>query len=259
MRELTTHRYTNFLGGSPLNRLSWLRTSPVFLNAIASAPAARWVLFQNGHPLMASNNSRSTLARLPTSPLLTLLGPAPLFGQGKSTGDTADEGVSVLEAARLRGPPIVFLGLEEPKSVTEGQRSSAGIGALPSSEFSAKESGGAKIADKVEGTPFFALDVSAVSQGDMTKVLEEAKEDGTLEFTEPRAAMSKLDFFDAALFSEARSMLDWNTRNRVSDSVSLPLHVWKIILDPVLSQLWLSSLLSLGRLEARMLIAPSMG
>jgi NAD+ diphosphatase len=187
----------------------------VFLNATAAAPSARWVLFQNGHPLMSNSSSKSALARLPTSPLLSVIGPLPIFGQGQKEGEHAADGVSVLEASRLRGPPIVFLGLDEPTSYTEGHRSSAGSGALPSSEFSAKTEGGAEIAEKVKGTPFFALDVSAVPEDDVKKMLAEAKADETLEFTEPRAAMGKMDGYDAALFSEARSMLDWNTRNKV--------------------------------------------
>jgi NAD+ diphosphatase len=219
--------FRNWLGGSPLNRLSWLRNSPPFLNSIIKAPSTRWVLFQNGQPLIftpkspGSDSVKQTtkgqgLARLPTSSILSLLGPEPFIGQGQNDGENGAEGVSVLEAARLRGLPIVFLGVEEESSANENHTSSAGAGALPSSEFSAKENDAKAIAEKVKGTPYFALDVSGVKEEETKKIFEELQE-GDFTFSEARsAAMGKFDEFEAAVFSEARSMLDWNTRNKVS-------------------------------------------
>ncbi|EIN11472.1 hypothetical protein PUNSTDRAFT_131639 [Punctularia strigosozonata HHB-11173 SS5] len=198
--------YVNFLGGSPLNRLSWLRTNQPFLNHILAAPATRWLVFRSGQPLLAGRK----LARLATADVQSLLGPSPYFGQGQNEGDIADEGVGVLEAARLRGTPIVFLGLQEP----EGEAGSA----LPSSEFSGK-AGVEELVKRVRGTPWFSLDVSDVAQEEVDGVLAAAaKEDeatpGGLTFGEPRAAMAVMDAFEAAVFAEARSMADWNARNK---------------------------------------------
>ena len=38
----------------------------------------------------------------------------------------------------------------------------------------------------------------------------------TFEFAEPRSATSALTMFEAAIFAVARSMIDWNVRNKVS-------------------------------------------
>ena len=42
-----------------------------------------------------------------------------------------------------------------------------------------------------------------------------AKDGDQIKFSEPRAAMNTVDWFDAAVFAEARSMVDWNARNKV--------------------------------------------
>ena len=120
----------------------------------------------------------------------------------------AQPDVPVLEAARLRGPPIVFLGLHE----TDADSSNA----LPSSEFSAKTSAETVIAN-IKGTPYFSLDVSDVTSADVDKMLQAAatRAGGGFEFSEPRAALALFDAFDAALSAEARSMVDWNARNKV--------------------------------------------
>lgn len=209
-------RYVNFLGGSPLNRLSWLRNSPTFVNAIVRSPSTRWLIFNNGAPLLSVDSKPgSALARFPTTSIASLLGPEPFVGQGQHEGqDVPSEHatLTVLEAARLRGPPIVFLGVEEPIQET-GHKSSAGVSALPSSEFTGKGDA-TEVAEKVKGTPYFAVDVT----GPTAEIISQLKETGEAKyvFGEARSAvMSKFDGFEAALFAEARSMLDWNTRNKV--------------------------------------------
>ena len=161
-----------------------------------------------------------TLAQLPTTSVTSLLGPLPVFGQGKEPGtsssSTSAEGetISTLEAARLHGPAIVFLGLHEPE-LPDGKTHNA----LPSADFSAKTDPQAAAAN-IEGTPFFALDVSDSEARDVERILEEAvsKDEAgvTFEFAEPRSATSALTMFEAAIFAVARSMIDWNVRNKVS-------------------------------------------
>jgi len=71
---------------------------------------------------------------------------------------------------------------------------------------------------KITGTPYFSLDVSDVESSALDAVLQNnqlAKDGGQLKFSEARAAMNSMDWFDAAVFAEARSMVDWNARNRV--------------------------------------------
>ncbi|KAI0663364.1 NUDIX hydrolase domain-like protein [Cubamyces menziesii] len=225
--------YVNFLSGSPLNRLSWLRTSQPFLNAIAHAPSTRWLVFKEGQPLLHTQPSASkqSLARLTTSDVKPLLGPEPFFAQGQQEGELAQPDVPVLEAARLRGPPIVFLGLHE----TDADSSNA----LPSSEFSAKTSAETVIAN-IKGTPYFSLDVSDVTSADVDKMLQAAatRAGGEFDFSEPRAALALFDAFEAALSAEARSMVDWNARNKYCPACGSPVHSlwagWKLTCSSLL-------------------------
>lgn len=201
----------NFLGGSPLNRLSWLRTSQVFVDTILCSPSTRWILFKSGNPLVVSHKDQpkpGSLARLTTADVKPLLGPKPYLGQAENDGDIAPQDVPALEVARLRGPKIVFLGLEEPYGATT---------ILPSSDFSAKEAPEI-VAERITGTPYFSLDTSDVESSVLAAVLQNnqlAKDGGQLKFSEARAAVNSMNWFDAAVCAEARSMVDWNDRNRV--------------------------------------------
>ncbi|EPT04695.1 hypothetical protein FOMPIDRAFT_1045958 [Fomitopsis schrenkii] len=218
--------YVNFMGGSPLNRLSWLRSSPAFLNAVVLSPATQWIVFKDGQPLLVQQHGSPTrsLARLNTSDVRTLLGSEPFLAQGKLEGENAPGDVAVLEASRFHGPPLVFLGLHEQEAA-----------ALPSSDFSAKSSDPAQVVANIKGTPIFTLDVSKVPQevlDDVFQKSEAAKAGAELAFSEPRAAMSGLDVFEAAIYAEARSLVDWNTRNKYCPSCGSPVYSlwagWKL-------------------------------
>lgn len=171
-------------------------------------------MFQGGQPLLVSEPStrKRSLARLSSADVRPLLGAEPFFSQGQLEGDSAAGNVLILESARFRGPPIVFLGLHEPQT---GQAD-----ALPSSDFSAK-SDVTTVIGNLKGTPFFSLDVTDIDQGILDKAFqnsEAGKAGAELVFSEPRAAMSTFDSFEASVFAEARSMVDWNSRNKVSYS-----------------------------------------
>ncbi|KAI9067345.1 hypothetical protein FKP32DRAFT_1673129 [Trametes sanguinea] len=217
------------MAGRPLlNRLSWLRTSQGFLNTVVHIPSTRWIVFKEGQPLLRSqaNAANKSLARLTTNDVRPLLGPEPFFSQGQQEGELAPSDVPRLQAARLRGTPIIFLGLHEP----EGGSSDA----LPSSDFSAKASAETVIAH-IKGTPYFSLDVSDVAQAEVDRMLKDAavaKEDAELVFTDPKVAMGTFDAFESALFAEARSMTDWNARNKFCPSCGSPVYSlwagWKL-------------------------------
>lgn len=147
------------------------------------------------------------LARLTTADVRGLLGPEPYFAQGEKPGSTAPDGVKELEAARLHGPPVVFLGLHEHGDAQH---------ALPSSDFSAKHGAATAVAEKIQGTPYFSLDVSDVEKERVDEVVASAPSGGgKLEFMDGRAAMNVFDQFDSGVFSEARSLVDWTARNKV--------------------------------------------
>ncbi len=194
-----------------MNRLAWLRTSHNFLSAIVINPCTRWIIFKAGQPLLVSQNASQnrSLAQLSTSDVRLLLGPEPFFSQGQHDGEVAADEVKELQAARLHGPGIVFLGLHE----TDPEAAEA----LPSSDFSAKGNA-AEVAAKVKGTPYFSLDVSGVEEKQVDEVLQKSeagKNGATFAFVDGRQAMSSMDYVVGAIYAEARAMVDWNARNKV--------------------------------------------
>ncbi|KAJ7647749.1 NUDIX hydrolase domain-like protein [Roridomyces roridus] len=189
---------------APLNRLSWLRTSHSFLNAIAASPNARWLLLNGTQHLLSSS---AVLAELTTEQVKSFLGPEPWFGQGKDEGQTltANELGTFTESARHRGPRIVFLGLHDALST---------VNALPTSDFTDPETAVAKL----NGTPYFAFDIG---EANASAFLEEHKQ---FSWGEARPLMMNvtLDKLSLALFTESRSMVDWNLRNKFCPACGSP-------------------------------------
>ncbi|KAF9509360.1 hypothetical protein BS47DRAFT_1377623 [Hydnum rufescens UP504] len=185
---------SHFMGGSPLNRLSWLRSSPVFLTTALSSPKTTWIIFYEGRPLVT---------------LLPLLGPAPYFAQGQSPGQVlpleyqTKEHLRALESSRLHGLPI----FKNPQSP-----------------------------DDIQGEPFFALDATEMDMKQLEQALKLTPpgEDVNpkLQFGDARNAGLSLNRFDAAVFSEARTMVDWNSRNKFCSACGSPLYSlwggWKL-------------------------------
>lgn len=159
----------------------------------------------------ASGGTGPSLARLTTTDLRPLLGSEPFFSQTEEEGALADGDVASLQAARLRGAPIVFLGLHEHEDGTGSSR------ALPSSDFSAKQDVAA-VVEKLHGTPYFSLDVTDIEEKQVHETLGQSaqgREGVKLEFMIGQAAMGSLSQFDSSVFAEARSLIDWSARNKV--------------------------------------------
>jgi NAD+ diphosphatase len=174
---------------------------------------------------------------LTTTQVEHFLGPKPYFGQGPTEGAIPTVDLPILEAARFRGAPIVFLGFKEP-------RANEYSAAIPPEE----------LAKALVGTPFFSIDVSEASETELDRLVQTslAGADGfDLSFAEPRAAMRGMSEFDAGVFAEARSMVDWNFRNKVWDG-SHRFVVFHRSSTSVLCFLWLTGVLCLGRMEAVM-------
>ena len=169
----------------------------------AQTPDTRWAVLQGGQPLvtMPSNGGSKAFALLETSHVKHLLGDEPMFGQGQAPGETISSDASIFQACRLRGPIVLFLGLKEPE----------GTQALPSSEFRTPET-----SKDIHGAPYFSIDLTRLSKTDTQAFLKLAGQVGeTLTFAEPRSATTSFNMFEAAIFAVARSMIDWNTRNKV--------------------------------------------
>ena len=126
----------------------------------------------------------------------------------KDHGEDTHKHYSPTESARHRGIPIVFLGLHESQS--------SGSSALPTSEFSNPED----VISKLDGTPYFAMDVADMGYTPerLQEILKETtpgQEGKVFDWSEPRASMLNLDIDTAAVFASARSLVDWNRRNKV--------------------------------------------
>jgi NAD+ diphosphatase len=177
------------------------------------SPATRWLLFNSGQPLVsatADNSTKRNIVYLTTNDVRPFLGSEPFFGQGKDKGqlviESSDVPHSSTEAARHHDIPVVFLGIHEPPSKSS---------ALPSSDFANPTAA----VSNLEGTPYFSMDISdlELTPEKLQGILDSTSQaqNGLLDWSEPRVIMSSLDGFSGGLFAEARSLVDWNQRNKV--------------------------------------------
>ena len=200
----------NFMSGSPLNRLSWLRNSTKFVNAASIAPSTRWLLFRSGDPLVHKQSGRPV--ELSTKRIEQLLGPTPYFGHGKREGeaqDSTEEGTKGLASARLRGPTAIFLGVWEGRggddTVTDVAQGAA------------------------KGDAYFVLDVSKVEKEVLDSVQSpeptENSSDLEVEYAPARMAASRFDKQHAAIFAAAKAMIEWNSRIKVCPGYLFDLYI----------------------------------
>jgi NAD+ diphosphatase len=222
----TTKPNPNFFAGSPLNRLSWLRPSHPFLNALVLFPATRWIIFNGGQPLVvmtsgstsartesATNNVKHQLAHVSTDDVLPLLGPQPFFGQAEEEGQLVPNTVRTLGSIRHRGPRIVFLGLHQTSEAGGEPNGDGGTLTLILSP-DVREDALEQAVAGLNGTPFFCVDVADVEQSVVDVMLKQAVERWS--WMDARAVMACLDASAAGMYAQARSMADWNQRNKVS-------------------------------------------
>ncbi|EAU91244.1 NAD+ diphosphatase [Coprinopsis cinerea okayama7 len=236
---------TNLYGGSPLNRLSWLRQSQAFLNRVIVLPETRFLLFNNGQPLsVTSKDSPKPSLFVNTNDIKVLLGPEPYFGQGQNPGepctgddDDSDEHSgrhSPTKACRHLHARIVFLGIDEGQAGGNG----APYSALPLAEFKDPD----VAFQKLKGTPYFAMDVAELgySEDELRSIFESSlsKDGRTFTWAEPRSLMTSLGHFEAAVFASARSLVDWNFRNKFCPGCGSPTYSmwggWKVACSTLL-------------------------
>ncbi|APA13632.1 hypothetical protein SS1G_07708 [Sclerotinia sclerotiorum 1980 UF-70] len=167
----------NYFSGSPLNRVSFLRTNHEFISQAFVHPSTNFLLLNNLAPL---TKDPSHLAYASHAEISGLTGSNPFE---KTEADLIKEFNSSVTL-----PLVLFLGLDEKKK--EGF--SHGI---------------------YSGVPYFAIDVTpkGTYETEANSVVEAMKEKG-LQFHSGRLVMT-LDAEDAAIFAQARALLDWNARN----------------------------------------------
>ncbi|KAF7914400.1 uncharacterized protein EAF01_000806 [Botrytis porri] len=169
----------NYFSGSPLNRVSFLRANHEFISSAFTHPATNFLLLNNLAPL---TKDPSHLAYSSHSDITGLTGQNPF---------EKDEETMIKEFNSSKTLPLVlFLGLDERSKEKEGFKH--GI---------------------YSGIPYFAIDVTpkGTYENEANSVVKAMQEKG-LVFQEGRMLMS-LDAQEAAIFAQARALLDWNARN----------------------------------------------
>ncbi|KAI5928450.1 NUDIX hydrolase domain-like protein [Camillea tinctor] len=168
----------NYFSGSPLNRVSFLRTDHAFLGAAFAHPTASFLLVDNLSPL---GKDAANLAYVGRDDIVSLTGSAPF---DKSEEDQIKEFNS-----NITHPVILFLGLDEKKKTG----------------FEFRE---------YKGSPYFAVDVTPKGsiEAKAKGVIEAVKAKTGLSFI-PGGRLMTLNAPEAAIYAQARALLDWNHRN----------------------------------------------
>ncbi|GAA6014927.1 hypothetical protein JCM8202_004820 [Rhodotorula sphaerocarpa] len=225
----------NYYAGNPLNRLSYLRSSPSFLSSALASPKAVFLALDSLQPLCkVDQDGARRLHTLKWDDVKDYIGRAEdVFRgvDGKKDDEVPQLAVLGREAARfgkakvgelspeqkreyfLNQPALVFLGVDE-RSAPESAKS------LPLSkpdENSTLES------HSPHGEPFWAIDVSGFD--DLKQKV--ATEHEGAKFMELRSGAQTMPNEEASIAAEARSLVDWNTRNRFCPACARPIRsVW---------------------------------
>lgn len=160
-----------------MNRVSFLRTDHDFLSAALKHPSTLFLLFNDLSPLAKSPEELEYATYQDVQPLI-----------GDNPYAKGEEKLLSEYNSTITIPQLLFLGLDEPKKA----------------DFEYKI---------YRGTPYFALDVTpkGTISAEAKKLGESMKSRG-LKFVEGRMHMS-LPADQAAIYAQARALLDWNARN----------------------------------------------
>ncbi|OJD17367.1 hypothetical protein AJ78_02552 [Emergomyces pasteurianus Ep9510] len=168
----------NYFSSSPLNRVSFLREDSAFLSAAIRHPSCRFLLLNNLNPLV---HNPSTIFYASYKDVKALV-PEDIFD--KSEADALKE-----FNPSVTNPLLLFLGLDE------------------------KRTENVLTYKSYNGTPFFALDVTPRGTIEQpAKDIIAAMEANGLSFHQGRT-ITTLPADVAAIYAQARALIDWNTRN----------------------------------------------
>jgi NAD+ diphosphatase len=167
----------NYFSGSPLNRVSFLRENYDFLSSAYSHESSKFILFKDLNPLVKSAG-KITLASV--SEIKSLVGDNPFHGSEKEQLQNFKPSDVI--------PPLVFLGLDE-------------------------RTNDIKVHEKHAGIPYFALDISPrTPYAEAAESVESHFTSQGHSFARDRVNLS-LDPVEAAIYAQARHVMDWHARN----------------------------------------------
>ncbi|AEO58014.1 hypothetical protein MYCTH_2304947 [Thermothelomyces thermophilus ATCC 42464] len=178
----------NYFSGSPLNRLSFLRSDVSFLRAAYAHPRARFLLLRDlAPPVRADDPAQLAFAGYADVAPLTGADPFALSEEEMiARFDSSEEQVT-----------IVFLGVDEK-------------GALPRSEAEPGDEFGYK---GFKGSPYFAVDVTPRGKkaAAAEELIKKMTERGFTFYDNSPRHMGLLAG-QAAMYGQARALIDWNAR-----------------------------------------------
>nr|POE65615.1 putative nadh pyrophosphatase [Quercus suber] len=174
----------NYFSGSPLNRVGFLRGDHSFLSRALTHPSTSFLLCNDLQPLVLSETppGAGKLAYVKYADVKSVIGEDPY-----STSEQAV--VGAFDSSKYV-PQMIFLGIDE------------------------KQKDGLAYQGKnlYTGAPYFAIDVTprASLKAQCEKLIEDVRAKG-LDFAKGR--VMDVEASDAAVYAEARQLLDWNARN----------------------------------------------
>ncbi|EMC93902.1 hypothetical protein BAUCODRAFT_567473 [Baudoinia panamericana UAMH 10762] len=172
----------NYFSGSPLNRVGFLRGDNKFLTLALHHPSTQFLLCKDLQPLV-SPTQKGKLHYLKYADVKPVIGENPY-----ATTETEMIG---MYNSNTYVPQMIFLGIDE--------KAKEGV------EYENKK-------NIYRGAPYFAVDVTP--KGGVKEACEELIKtvtDKGIEFSKGR--VMDLTSAQAAIYAEARQLLDWNARN----------------------------------------------
>ncbi|KAF2201049.1 hypothetical protein GQ43DRAFT_481054 [Delitschia confertaspora ATCC 74209] len=167
----------NYFSGSPLNRVSFLRPDHTFLSTALKHPSAKFLLFNKLEPLI---KSPTELGYVTYNDVRSLI-------EGDPFMRTEEEIIKEYKST-THIPQLIFLGLDESQE-------------------------GFVYKNHYKGAPHFALDVTPQKTSTAAaEALIHSVESKGFSFSKARM-QATLPPPEAAIFAEARHLLDWNARN----------------------------------------------
>ncbi|KAK4541075.1 hypothetical protein LTR36_008300 [Oleoguttula mirabilis] len=172
----------NYFSGSPLNRVGFLRHDHTFLSQALRHPSTQFLLCKDLQPLLhATQPGRLGFVKHAVV--------EPVMGEDPYASTEAD--IMAVWNSTTYTPQMIFLGIDE--KAAEGLR------------YKNKK-------NTYSGAPYFAVDVTprASVKAACEKLIEGLEAKG-LGFATGR--VMDIEAHDAAIYAEARQLLDWNARN----------------------------------------------